>query len=225
MPLTPTEIAAAHRRFAEAKDYHRQFLDKYLPQGVIGDIGCGAHGIGAFYRSPARSIISIDFDGDLVRALSDMYPGVDFRVGDAFNLALDDNSLDAYIGLGIVELDGAGGRLAVAEASRVLKPGGLLYITVPHRNLVRRLLGRPATWHGDPVASYSATNVKDLLAGFDIVLVRPSSIAFGLGPFRRLASLFRRSLDTEDETSLGYHYFWRLFRPFANSLLVIAYKR
>jgi SAM-dependent methyltransferase len=215
-------IARSHRRFAEGRDYHRQFLDRYLPTGLIGDIGCGDARIAAFYEGPERRFISIDSDVRMVRMLQSL--PLDVRVGDAFSLPVEDGALDAYIGLGIFELGGDRGSRGMAEAARVVKPGGVLYVTVPFLNVFRRR-GRDATWRGIKLPAFSSAEMSALLDrhGFDTILSRPSSIAHGLGPLRRLASLFRRTLN--DETGILYDLAGPLLRPFANSLLVIGRKR
>lgn len=217
-----TEARRSHMRFAEGLDYHRQFLDRHLPDGLIGDVGCGYGRIAAYYESPKRRFVSVDNDTQLIETLAELLPDHDFRVGDAIALPLEALSLDAYIGLGIFELDGARGMRAFDEANRVLKPGGLLYVTVPYLNVPRRL-GLKARWRGDELPSFSATEMAKLLNGFDILIARPSSIAHGLGPFKRLASLFPKTL--EAEIGLGYSLVGWALRPFANSLLIVARKR
>jgi SAM-dependent methyltransferase len=58
-------------------------------------------------------------------------------------LAIPDGALSGYISLGVVEHDPAGPDAILAEARRVLAPGGVLIVSVPYVNGVRRLA---ATW-------------------------------------------------------------------------------
>ena len=216
------DVAKSHRLFARGFDYHRQFLDRFLPpKGLIGDIGSGTGKIAAFYDSPGRHFVSIDNEPETIAAVKWVLPGHDFRVGDAFNLPFADRELDAYLGLGIFELDGECGRRAMREAARVTKD--LLYITVPYRNALRRR-GRAPVWRGMRLPAFDVCDMTALLEpyGFEIVLARPSSIAHGMGPFRKLATLFPRSLGAEDEQSLLYRWLWSRLRPLANSLLIVA---
>lgn len=221
--MLPFEILTHHERFASGHDYHRQFLDMYLPEGVIGDIGCGYGRIAAFYEGPTRHFISIDNDAEVIAAVSKLLPNHDFRVGDAYKLPLPDNSLDAYIGLGIFELDGMRGRKAIKEASRVLRTNGIIYITVPYKNIFRQK-GRKAMWRGMEIPSFSEDEMRQLLSdhGFDTILTRPSSIAHGLGPFRHLTSLFPATLN--DEQGAGYRLIGHKLQPLANSLLAVGRK-
>ena len=54
-------------------------------------------------------------------------------------LALRTGAIAAYVSLGVVEHDPAGPDAILAEAHRVLAPGGTLVISVPYVNGVRRL--------------------------------------------------------------------------------------
>jgi SAM-dependent methyltransferase len=211
----------SHRWLAEGRDYHRRFLDRYLPDdGLIGDIGCGEARIAAVYENNRRKFISIDNDPANVSAAREALPDSDIRLGDAFALPLPDASLDAYIGLGIFELDGARGQRAIKEAARVTKPGGLLYVTVPYANVARRR-GAVAKWHGIELPVFSEAEMRELLADnwFKMTLARPSSIAHAVKP----VGLAVRVFGLADEQGAAYDLFGWLFRPFANSLLVVGH--
>ena len=61
------------------------------------------------------------------------------------------SSLGAYISLGVMEHFEDGCAAAMAEAFRVLKPGGLMFFTVPLENPFRKLFAHPSempTWPG-----------------------------------------------------------------------------
>ena len=55
------------------------------------------------------------------------------------SLAIRDASLAAYVSLGVVEHDADGPDAILAEACRVLAPGGVLVVSVPYVNGARRL--------------------------------------------------------------------------------------
>ena len=55
-------------------------------------------------------------------------------------LAIKTGALAAYISLGVVEHDENGPDAIVTEAARVLAPGGILLLSVPYWNGVRRIL-------------------------------------------------------------------------------------
>src|SRR5207249_11956885 len=54
-------------------------------------------------------------------------------------LALADGALSGYISLGVIEHDPDGPDALLVEAHRVLAPGGVLVVSVPYVNGVRRL--------------------------------------------------------------------------------------
>jgi SAM-dependent methyltransferase len=58
---------------------------------------------------------------------------------DLASLAVRSGALGAYVSLGVVEHDPAGPGAIVAEAARVLAPGGRLLLSVPYWNGVRKL--------------------------------------------------------------------------------------
>src|SRR5256886_15045183 len=58
-------------------------------------------------------------------------------------LAVRDGALAGYISLGVVEHDAGGPDAILAEACRVLAPGGVLLVSVPYVNGVRRPCGPP----------------------------------------------------------------------------------
>jgi ubiquinone/menaquinone biosynthesis C-methylase UbiE len=60
-------------------------------------------------------------------------------VGSVATLPIANNSVDAYLSLGVVEHFEAGPKVPLKEAFRVLKPGGIAFIEVPFHNPLRRL--------------------------------------------------------------------------------------
>lgn len=80
--------------------------------------------------------LGIDFAGNMIAMAKRSYPDVDFRHGDAENLAFDNDSFDAVIcPFGILHMPQP--QQAMAEAFRVLKPGGRYAFTVwaaPEKN-------------------------------------------------------------------------------------------
>jgi SAM-dependent methyltransferase len=221
----PALAAAALRFLATDKDYHRPLLDRWLPErGTIAEVGCGLGRVANFCDRPGRRAIGLDLDLVALKAAR-MLQGTPYVCADALVLPFADGVLAAHVGLGIVEFDPDGGSAALREAHRVLRPGGLLYLTVAFRNLQRRRTGR-VRWHGYDLRSYTREDVERLLTdtGFALRLIRPSSLAWGLGPLRPAARLLPRALVREDERALSYRLLFPLVRHLANSLLVVAHK-
>jgi SAM-dependent methyltransferase len=64
---------------------------------------------------------------------------VPLAASDLRTLAIRDGAVAAYVSLGVVEHDREGPDAILAEARRVLAPGGALIVSVPYVNGVRRL--------------------------------------------------------------------------------------
>jgi len=70
---------------------------------------------------------------------------INFLKGNVTDIPYDDNSLSGYISLGVVEHFIEGPHKPIAEAQRVLRPGGISIITTPsiswyifYRNYLKR---------------------------------------------------------------------------------------
>jgi len=222
-----TLAARAFQFLASGKDYHRLLLDRWLPAtGIVVDVGCGLGRVTNFYDRPARRVFGADLDRDALAAARDV-AGKSFVVSNACALPFRTGAVDAYVGLGILELDPTGGAALLREASRVLSATGLIYLTVPFLNRRRRGSGT-ATWGGREVPAFSAESAGRLFAaaGFVVERTRPSSLAWSLGPFGRPAArLFRSVIGREDDRTPAYRVIAPLLKPYANSLLVIGRKR
>lgn len=111
--------------------------------GVALEIGCGA-GIGVeliLDRFGADRVIGIDLDEGMVararRRLADRGERVEVRVGDAEETGLAEASVDAVFDFAIVH-HVPDWRAAVAEVSRVLRPGGRFYFDEVTRHALER---------------------------------------------------------------------------------------
>lgn len=109
------------------------------------------------------SVTGIELDRGNVDRFRKRWPQIRYDHGDVEQLPYDDGCFDAILSLGVVEHLFKGPETALAEARRVLKPGGVLILTVPMANpsfwvervkdavfyrvyadnLLRRLLGKP----------------------------------------------------------------------------------
>ena len=99
------------------------------PQPACLEIGCGQGALARLLaeRHDAR-VIASDYDPAQValarERLADLDGKVEFRVVDARAIPLDDAAFDAVFSFGVLHHIPGGWREAVAEVSRVLKPGG-----------------------------------------------------------------------------------------------------
>jgi len=108
------------------------------PDWTIGDLGCGTGETSAAIAPFVARTIAVDRSGEMLqtarRRLRDL-PNVDVRRGELESLPIDDRQLDAAIMILVLHHtpDPAG---VLAEAGRVVKPGGRLVVCdmLPHEH-------------------------------------------------------------------------------------------
>ena len=154
--LSPIEWSQAVWRLEGAvptsEDCDRELIHgvmlRHLPQGgLIADAGCGAGRWPIHLRRLGYRVVGIDISPEAGRAAHAEDPGLPITVGDVRRVPLKDGSVDAVLSLGVVEHDERGPDEALREARRILKPGGLLILSVPFNNLFRRVLvNRLQSW-------------------------------------------------------------------------------
>lgn len=136
--LIEDEVKACEDR--NIKDYFFRYLPK--EEGIL-EAGCGLGAWVIFLNNRGYHIAGIDKDRQVIERLKRWKPSLDLTCGEIERLPYEDNSLGAYISLGVVEHFEEGTEKPLFEAYRVLKPGGVLVLTVPYTNLFRKLIAHP----------------------------------------------------------------------------------
>lgn len=114
--------------------YHEEFnfpafLELVQPPGRRTlDLGCGEGRVGAFLQSLGHHVIGVDASPGMVELARERHDAI---VADAAALPFDDGSFDLVIAyMSVMNFDDP--ESAIAEAARVLEPGGRLCTAVIH---------------------------------------------------------------------------------------------
>jgi len=113
------------------------------------DLGCGVGFFGAMARARGASTVGLDFSEDALGIARDQHPGMPLVRADATRVPLASDRFDVVLLNDIIEhLDEELGRAMVAEAYRVLRPGGHLVIDTDNDEhlMARRGLRRLNAW-------------------------------------------------------------------------------
>jgi ubiquinone/menaquinone biosynthesis C-methylase UbiE len=155
-----------------------QVLGGLKPGARIVDIGAGtgSFAIRVAGLEPSAEVLGIDTDAEVLR-LAQAKPGagaVSWKRGQAGLLPLPDQSCDrAVMSLVLHHLDPDGKRAALAEAHRVLRPGGRLHVAdwgKPQDPLMRAGLFTLAIFDGfDGIRDHAAGRIPTFVveAGFE----------------------------------------------------------
>jgi len=108
----------------------------HLPLGSnLLDGGCGLGEWTDFFTQQGYPTLGLDISRDTILQLQSLLPNLDFRVGDIRDTGIADASIDGYFSWGTFEHFESGLSPCINEAFRILKPGGLLFTSVPFDNL------------------------------------------------------------------------------------------
>jgi len=94
------------------------------------EIGCGDGRLSSFLAQDAENLVAVDPDEERIEAARQAVQGVDFRIGSGESLEFEEDSFDiVFFGFSLHHHQD--GSAAMAEAKRVLKPGGDILIIEP----------------------------------------------------------------------------------------------
>ena len=197
---------------------------KLLPKNArLLDGGCGLGKWAVFFSEKGYSVVGMDLARGTIEKLQALFPDIDFLVGDIRNTGLESRSFDCMFSWGVFEHFEEGMQLCIREASRLLRPGGYLFVSVPYDNFRHAL----KSIHDRNVADFKDKDVrfyqwrftrKELimelkLGGFDVLGVK--QIGKRQGIFRCLHHEFALDYDWFATKALSF-----LLRPFIPAWLV-----
>lgn len=119
---------------------YQELFTRHLPRhGRILEAGCGLGQIALALRQLGYDVEGVEWSEKTVQAVRSLRPDLPIRVADVTQLDVPDGYYTAYISLGVVEHSQEGPEPFLLEAYRVLAPGGVILISVPHFHVLRRL--------------------------------------------------------------------------------------
>ena len=138
---------AAIDRIPRKAEYRvmRPYLDSLSPGARLLDGGCGLGDWSVYLTRRGHPTLGLDISRNTVAQLKDLFPDAEFAVGDIRETGLPDASFAGYFSWGTFEHFEEGLDRCIAEAYRVLRPGGYLFISVPFDNL-RHALRAACDW-------------------------------------------------------------------------------
>lgn len=109
------------------------FLRRYVPtEAAILDYGCGwGRVLGGLAALGYKSLSGVDPSPAMLERAKTEFPGPDYRLLDSGSLPFSDRSFDCVLLFAVLTCvpTDSGQRGIVAEAARVLRPGGVFYIS------------------------------------------------------------------------------------------------
>lgn len=113
--------------------FHRdQFLELVPPQGSrTVDLGCGEGRLSRDLKALGHSVVGVDASPTLVAAAREADPEIEVHLADAAAVPLPDGCADLVVAfMSLHDMDDPAA--AVAEAARLLEPGGRICVAVVH---------------------------------------------------------------------------------------------
>lgn len=151
---------------------------RYLPKkGRIIEAGCGMGQFVLGLNNRGYECEGVEWAKPVVEAVKKIHPDLPIRVGDVTCLDVADGHYSGYISLGVVEHREQGPEPFLAEAHRVLENSGIMLLTVPHFNALRRFkaaIGRYNKQPGDIEFYQYALHPREMTAlleksGFEVM--------------------------------------------------------
>jgi SAM-dependent methyltransferase len=187
--------AVQYPRSLETINAYAPYLPKDAP---LLEAGSGLSAVVITLRKLGYNVIGLDYAENALHISRQYDATLPLLSGDVHALPFADNSLGAYLSFGVLEHFEHGMGPALDEAFRILRPGGILVLTIPYPNVAHELVALRKRLSGKSVLNdenfYESTYTRAALtgavrtAGFEILRAEPTSHAFTLwglgGPFR-----------------------------------------
>lgn len=112
------------------------FINKYISNKIVLDIACGeGYGCKIIKEGGAAKVYGADNNQEIVDQAKLKYPGINFVVSEATDTPFMDNFFDIVVSFETWHHLDLYAKF-IPEISRILKPGGLLILSVPNEKII-----------------------------------------------------------------------------------------
>lgn len=122
-------------RKSEEYKYMRPYLERIPEKALLLDGGCGLGDWVRFLNFEGFHAEGVDISRITINRLKNRFPEIAFYTGDIRALDLPGDHVNLFFSWGVFEHFEDGPHSCLAEAFRILKPGGYLFMSVPHANV------------------------------------------------------------------------------------------
>jgi SAM-dependent methyltransferase len=120
----------------------RPTFDKYLkPRDRVLEAGCGNGAWVRYFQDRGCRAVGIDNNWRIL--VEGRAHSLSLVENDVLQKCFADDTFDACVSLGVIEHFTEGPQAPLQELKRVLKPGGILFVSTPCVNWVRKLFNHP----------------------------------------------------------------------------------
>ncbi|MGH7579767.1 MAG: class I SAM-dependent methyltransferase [Gemmatimonadales bacterium] len=180
-------------RFLKRREDLRRWTVKRQATRVL-DLGCGNGSNARFFAQQGYEAHGIDISSSAIELartwFADEGLAGDLRVGSCLELPYDDGFFDVVVSHGVLDhLSPEDGLRTMGEVRRVLRPGGLCFLTLVAVNDCEYGKGDPAGRHtfvvtdgyekGLPQHYFDEADIAELHQGFAVLDLRRIEILFG----------------------------------------------
>ncbi len=130
-------------RYGKNSRLIKKFTARFLKKGAkILEGGCGAGQNVYTLHQLGYDCYGVDFAGETIEKIKQYFPELKVDVQDLKKLNFSDCFFDGYWSLGVIEHNFEGYGDILAQAVRVIKPGGYLFLTFPFMSPLRKAKAR-----------------------------------------------------------------------------------